>query len=65
MKVYHTMLAKGVLLVVSMFVLSCEPGAQKNVVPGDVESSGADNRLESTREGGGASPDQTTPTKPD
>lgn len=65
MKAYQTVLTKAVLLVVSMLMLACEPGAQSNVVPGGVESSGADNKLESAPKGEGASPQQETPTKPD
>lgn len=37
---------------------SCKPGAQSDVVPGERESSGADNSLERTGTGKGASPDQ-------
>jgi hypothetical protein len=46
------------------FTLSCcKPGAQSDVVPGDRESSGADNKLERTGAGQGASPDQVPADK--
>jgi hypothetical protein len=50
--------AAAIALLSVILLPACEPGAQSNVVPGDRESSGADNSLESTGTGQGASPDQ-------
>lgn len=57
------LIAAAIALLSAIVLPACEPGAQSNVVPGDRESSGADNRLESTGTGQGASPDQV-PTDP-